>query len=279
MTFTEFVHSNLISLPFLAYACLAWVGANYIYPNDPVATGAGSKLALAKRWRWLLIVVLRSLCAGILTYFASGHSICAAAYITVLAIAFSIVRSQVSPRQLAETELAGNVLYVSGLIRLAFSLHLPLSSWGIGRFEPGHVAAVILIASIVIYVEIGGTNIVRGLLEKGRILPKVKSVPKEENASAPANGQPQNPENKKVDEDEYNHGRLIGNVERLLLLALVAIQAYQALAFLMTAKGLFRAKELESRSFSEYFLVGTLVSSLVAVAAGLIIQLVIKLCW
>lgn len=255
-----------------------WLGllpTTYI-PKILLRPGWG-QLALVKRW--LLIVVLRSLCAGILTYFASGHSICAATYTTVLVIAFSIVRSKVSPRRLAETELVGNLLYVSGLIGLIRLLHLPLNSWGIGKFQPGHVARVILISSIVIYIEIGGTNIVRGLLEKGRILPEVRTVPMEENAAAPANDQPQYSENKKVDEDEYNHGRLIGNAERLLLLALVAIQAYQALAFLMTAKGLFRAKELENRSFSEYFLVGTLVSSVVAVAAGLTIQLVIKLCW
>ena len=41
MTFTEFVHSNLISLTFLAYAYMAWVAANYIYPEDPIATGMG----------------------------------------------------------------------------------------------------------------------------------------------------------------------------------------------------------------------------------------------
>lgn len=122
MTFTEFVHSNLISLTFLAYAFMAWVAANYIYPDDPFATGMGTKLTLVKRW--LLIVLLRSLCAGILTYFASGHSICAAIYTTVLAIAFSIVRSKVSPRRLAETELVGNLLYVSGLTGLVRLLHL-----------------------------------------------------------------------------------------------------------------------------------------------------------
>jgi hypothetical protein len=124
--------------------------------------------------------------------------------------------------------------------------------------------------------EIGGTNIVRGLLEKGRVLPRVSTTPTEQQAES---DQTKALEPRAVDQDEYNHGRLIGNMERLLLLALVAIQAYQALAFLMTAKGLFRAKDLENRSFSEYFLVGTLVSSVVAVAAGLFIQLVIKLCW
>lgn len=92
------------------------------------------------------------------------------------------------------------------------------------------------------------------------------------------NGQ-QRSSGKQLDLAEYNHGRMIGNVERLLLLSLVAIQAYQALAFLMTAKGLFRAKDLENRAFSEYFLVGTLVSSVIAVAAGLLIQMIIKLCW
>jgi hypothetical protein len=216
-----------------------------------------------------------------LTYFASGYNVWIGIYTVALAIGFPLVRSKVPPRFLAETELIGNLLYVSGLLTLAHLLHLSLLSKAFGGFEPGHVAAVMLIASIVIYIEIGGTNIVRGLLEKGRILPEVDSRvgQGEEPKSLLQNSDPNAPEHKNVDQVEYNHGRTIGNVERLLLLSLVAIQAYQSLEFLMTAKGLFRAKELENRSFSEYFLVGTLVSSVIAVAAGLLIQLIIKLCW
>jgi hypothetical protein len=277
MTFTAYVHSHLAYLSFVAYAYFAWVLANYVYPNDPMASGFPPKSTFTKRW--LLFAAIRGLLAGIFVYFASGHSIYMGIYSTIVSAMFPIARGIVPPRRLAETELIGNLLYVAGLVSLARLIHAPLQFWGIGKFQPSHVSAVILISCIVVYVEIGGTNIVRGLLEKGRVLPELRPVPIEENTSGMESNQIKESSANTVDLDEYNHGRLIGNMERLLLLALVAIQAYQALAFLMTAKGLFRAKDLENRSFSEYFLVGTLVSSVVAVAAGLLIQLIIKLCW
>lgn len=107
----------------------------------------------------------------------------------------------------------------------------------------------------------GGTLIVRGILAKSRILPARSSS------------------GLSLDIEEYNRGRIIGNIERLLLLIFVSIQAWSALAFLMAAKGLFRAKDLEKREFSEYFPVGTLVSSLVAVLAGLLVLMVLHLLW
>lgn len=67
-------------------------------------------------------------------------------------------------------------------------------------------------------------------------------------------------------------GRLIGNLERLLLTVIVVAGSYQSLAFLAAAKGLIRSKDLENRDWAEYFLVGSLTSVLVAVAAGLLIQ-------
>jgi hypothetical protein len=82
-----------------------------------------------------------------------------------------------------------------------------------------------------------------------------------------------------LDVNEYNRGRIIGNIERLMLMAFVALQAYQALAFLLTAKGFLRSKDLEQIDFAEYFLVGTLISSCIAIAAGLGVQLVLKVLW
>jgi len=71
---------------------------------------------------------------------------------------------------------------------------------------------------------------------------------------------------------EINRGRLIGNLERLLLTLVVAGGSYAALGFLVAAKGLIRSEELQERNFAEYFLVGTLCSVLVALCAGLVIR-------
>lgn len=101
----------------------------------------------------------------------------------------------------------------------------------------------------------------RGILEKGWILPA-----RRDNTIL-------------VDIEEYNRGRIIGNIERLILTAFVSMREYSSLAFIMAAKGLFRARDLERKEFSEYLLTGTLVSCLVAIAAGLLVQLVIALVW
>jgi hypothetical protein len=69
MTFTEFIHSHLSYLSLLAYAYFGWIIANYIYPNDPVGSDATTKTPLNRNW--LLFLIVRSLCVGILIYFVS----------------------------------------------------------------------------------------------------------------------------------------------------------------------------------------------------------------
>lgn len=76
----------------------------------------------------------------------------------------------------------------------------------------------------------------------------------------------------KVDQLEYNRGRLIGNLERILLFLFVLTGSYEALGFIIAAKGLIRAKEFNDRNFAEYFIIGSLSSALVAVVIGLIVR-------
>ncbi|HEX6909207.1 MAG TPA: hypothetical protein VF142_02380 [Longimicrobium sp.] len=75
---------------------------------------------------------------------------------------------------------------------------------------------------------------------------------------------------------EFSRGRIIGILERFIVLLLMAVQAYQAIAFLMAAKGLIRSKDLESRDFAEYFLIGTLASTGLALLGGIAIQLLLN---
>lgn len=83
-----------------------------------------------------------------------------------------------------------------------------------------------------------------------------------------------------VDVEEYNRGRLIGNLERILLTIVVAAGSYAALAFLVAAKGVVRSEEFEkSREFAEYFLIGSLASVLVALCAGIILRFALIHLW
>ena len=78
----------------------------------------------------------------------------------------------------------------------------------------------------------------------------------------------------KLDQKEYNAGRVIGILERWLMYAvIVATAEYSAVAFILAAKGVARFKQLEEREFAEYVLVGTLASTLLTIlVAGVIRQ-------
>jgi hypothetical protein len=71
----------------------------------------------------------------------------------------------------------------------------------------------------------------------------------------------------------------IGYLERLLFAAMIIGGQYEALGFLIAAKGLVRSKELERHTFAEYFLIGTLASIAVAGFVGLSLKQVVALYW
>jgi hypothetical protein len=64
-------------------------------------------------------------------------------------------------------------------------------------------------------------------------------------------------------------GRLIGILERWLVMLFVAAGQWGAVGLVMAAKSIARFRQLEERRFSEYYLIGTLCSLLAAVLLGL----------
>lgn len=71
---------------------------------------------------------------------------------------------------------------------------------------------------------------------------------------------------------EYRRGWLIGLLERSLLFALVLGGQYGALGFVISAKALARFRNLDDQAFAEYFLVGTLLSVVLAGAVALAVR-------
>lgn len=63
-------------------------------------------------------------------------------------------------------------------------------------------------------------------------------------------------------------GRIIGLLERIFVFIAVVNNEFPTIGFILAAKAFARSKELENRSFAEYVLVGTLVSTLIAILAG-----------
>lgn len=79
-----------------------------------------------------------------------------------------------------------------------------------------------------------------------------------------------------VDSKEYNAGRFIGILERILIFFLVLVDQFTAIAFILAAKGFTRFKDLDEREFAEYVLIGTLLSATAAVLAALAVKSVIN---
>jgi hypothetical protein len=67
--------------------------------------------------------------------------------------------------------------------------------------------------------------------------------------------------NTSLDANEFARGRVIGLLERTLIYFFVLHGQFGAVGFTLAAKAFTRFKELEKRSFAEYVLIGTLLSS------------------
>jgi hypothetical protein len=81
-----------------------------------------------------------------------------------------------------------------------------------------------------------------------------------------------NDEGENIDMREYNSGRVIGMLERILIFFFVLADEFTAIGFIMAAKGFTRFKELDKKDFAEYVLTGTLMSALAAVLVALFVR-------
>jgi len=122
-----------------------------------------------------------------------------------------------------------------------------LTARGMGAWVTASVAAAVLA-----FAATGGSAIVEGVLEG--LGPEA--------TAGPAERRPR-------DSGYAGAGRLIGILERTLMLFLVFYGQWAAAVLLLTAKSIARFEDLKDRRFAEYYLVGTLTSLLVATATGL----------
>lgn len=66
-------------------------------------------------------------------------------------------------------------------------------------------------------------------------------------------------------------GRYIGTIERLIILIFLAIEQYSAIGLVLTAKSIARYEKIsKSQDFAEYYLLGTLLSTLCVILFSLI---------
>jgi len=65
-------------------------------------------------------------------------------------------------------------------------------------------------------------------------------------------------------------GKLIGQLERLLILCFVFVHEYAAIGMIMAGKSIIRIGDKNSKEQSEYLIIGTILSVLLGVGAGLL---------
>ena len=73
--------------------------------------------------------------------------------------------------------------------------------------------------------------------------------------------------------DRLAAGKIIGKCENIIILSFILMEAYTALALVVTAKTLIRKEEIERNEM--YFLVGTLTNVSYSVLIGFIMRLLI----
>ncbi|MDM5326460.1 DUF3307 domain-containing protein [Neobacillus sp. CF12] len=71
---------------------------------------------------------------------------------------------------------------------------------------------------------------------------------------------------------DLSRGKLIGYIERLLVLVLTFYSAYPAIGFIVAAKSIARFKQMDDRNWAEYFLLGTLTSMFIGITLGILLR-------
>ena len=259
----------IISDQFLMWSELftLWSIVTYGITADPLPEDADGVTFKWQTWRWALL--LRIVVAAVFSYWIC-HSVIVSAWLVTLIAIQPWFRFRSPKKWTAELEIVAVVL--SLLFGFAFIRHFDLRmhahlSLPISREQ---ISAISIVSGVLLFVIRGGTYIVRGCLRKTETLPQLSLSGTEADGDTGT---------KRLDLVEMNRGRLIGNLERLVLTLVVVAGSYAALGFLVAAKGLIRSEELQEREFAEYFLVGSLCSVLVALCSGLIIRYTLLALW
>lgn len=71
---------------------------------------------------------------------------------------------------------------------------------------------------------------------------------------------------------DNNIGRIIGTVERVIMLMLISMKQYSAIGLVLTAKSIARYDRIsKDEKFAEYYLLGTLISTGIVIACSVIL--------
>jgi hypothetical protein len=226
---------------------LIWSVVAYGMGHDPLHGETPPKF-------WLVKLAVRSAAAGVAAFWLS-HSALLSVWI-LLSVGLLAAARYYLVRPILMATLPASI---ANLLAVGIAIwHFRITPGaGFDWFlEPQKLAALCVTLSLLLFVARGGAYFVAELLQC--IGPK------------------------QVEKTALRRGYTIGILERLILSIVVAFGSFEALAFLVAAKGLIRGQEFQganSRDFTEYFIAGTLISVLMAVCVGLIIRFTLMHAW
>ncbi|HEX4310200.1 MAG TPA: hypothetical protein VHZ25_09240 [Acidobacteriaceae bacterium] len=254
----------MTDLLLFAESLFFWHLVNYALSTDPIRDNQShpeNAEDAAQSWRpWLVGVGSRSLVAAILVIAVDGFrrtGFLLAGILFAGSVLLPIARRLIPVASLAEFELFANGVAALSLGWTCTHLHAGSGPLRFTRFDATQASAIFICAALFMYAIRGGSYLVRGLLEKAGGIPSPAVLTNE----------------------GYTHGRMIGQVERAIVVLIVMGGNLAALAFFFAAKGLIRSRELEERARVDYLLLGSLISFLIALVAGLVLQKTVAILW
>lgn len=171
----------------------------------------------------------------------------------------------------AELLLVAIVFAASWLAAAPSQLRPPLFTVPV---DARQLSALALASAVVVFVVFGGRFLIDAVLASLAFAPQLS--PAERLARIEAQGghigavpPPETEDQRTWRLQELYRARVIGYFERLLVLVTAALLQFDALGFLIAAKGLARSEKISQPGGSAYFLIGTLASVSLAVAGGL----------
>ena len=245
-----------------AESLLLWTLANYAFGVDPTKDygkeHSGAKTA-TRLWRSLSFrsigFAILLACAGL---FCRAH-VEASVLLALGTFGMLACRSKFIPLQnILEFDLVTNGIFIYLFWQISENAHCNEPSLAAFHLSQNQASCVLIGSAILLYTVRGGDYLVASILKK------TGSQGAAAQSALPAR-------------DAF--GRMIGYLERIIVVMIVVAGSYEALAFFFAAKGLVRSKELENHQFSNYFLLGSLASFLVALSTGLILQRTVQLLW
>ena len=160
----------------------------------------------------------------------------------------------------------------------------------LGTIAGADIVYAILFVSCILFLINGGTVAVKLVLKLPKQLiygqavksnksmkgtaAKLRSIPQKTAQEMAAANQTcsHKAEFSNLDKSQYKYGEVIGILERIIIFLLIISGHYESIAFVIAAKSIARFKQFETNDFSDYYLVGTLSSSLIAIICACIFK-------